>query len=68
MTTDEYLDFNITMLFPKLSSSKQLYIPTFLTSLPYFSQYVGAVSPRVVFGNVALEGLQSNITIDVSGS
>jgi len=63
LTAPDHLDFNITFLFPKANASAPLYIESFLTSLPYFSQYIGALSPRITFGNAALMGFKSNITV-----
>ncbi|GJE92203.1 hypothetical protein PsYK624_083560 [Phanerochaete sordida] len=63
LTAPDHLDFNITFLFPKPNGTSPMYIENFLTSLPYFSQYIGALSPRITFGNVGLIGMRSNITI-----
>ncbi|EKM54500.1 uncharacterized protein PHACADRAFT_196928 [Phanerochaete carnosa HHB-10118-sp] len=61
LTAPDHLDFNITFLFPNTSTPQ--YIANFLTSLPYFSQHIEALSPRITFGNAALIGMSSNITI-----
>ena len=42
-----------------------MYIPTFITNLPFFTQSVGGLSPKVTFGSVALAGEKSNVTIQV---
>lgn len=63
LSAPDHLDFNITFLFPRPNGTKPVYIENFLTSLPYFSQYIGALSPRITFGNVGLVGMRSNITI-----
>ncbi|KIP04224.1 hypothetical protein PHLGIDRAFT_37052 [Phlebiopsis gigantea 11061_1 CR5-6] len=60
----DHLEFNITMLFPRPNKTSPLYISNFLTSLPYFSQHINATSPQITFGNVALGGVRSNITVD----
>lgn len=64
LTTPDRLEFNISMLFPRPNKTSSLFISNFLTSLPYFSQHINAISPRVSFGNVALGGVRSNITVD----
>ncbi|KAF7792428.1 hypothetical protein EIP86_003465 [Pleurotus ostreatoroseus] len=58
------LRINVTLTLPKFNGTAQsVYIPTFITNLPFFTQSVGGLSPKVTFGSVALAGEKSNVTI-----
>ncbi|KAJ3555406.1 hypothetical protein NM688_g2595 [Phlebia brevispora] len=58
------LHFNVTVLLPKHNgTSSSVYISSFITELPYFSQNIGGLSPRVTFGSVAIGGDKSNVTL-----
>ncbi|KAI0341945.1 hypothetical protein BDW22DRAFT_1420545 [Trametopsis cervina] len=65
VTPQEHLSFNISFQLPLPQAGKQsVYIPNFVTALPYFSQTVQSLSSQVVFGNVALGGYRSDVNID----
>lgn len=64
LTAPDHLNLNISLLFPTTKGDDPLYVANFYTSLPYFSQNIPSVDPQVTFGNVALGGYKSNVTID----
>ncbi|THG99360.1 hypothetical protein EW026_g2963 [Hermanssonia centrifuga] len=61
----DQLNFNVTVLFPQQDGPIPVYICNFITSLPYFAQHIGNLSPGVSFGTVVLEGSNSSVTVEV---
>ena len=59
------LRLNVSVLLPKRNGTSPLYVDSFVTTLPFFTQNIGDLASQVMFGSIAISGRQSNVTIEV---
>ena len=62
------LRLDVSVLLPKRGGHSPLYVDSFVTTLPFFTQKIGDLASQVMFGSIAISGRQSNVSIEVTNA